>query len=159
MAGPDAPLRAEDNYHVGIVVDDPAATMKQLSSLFGYEWCDELGGAVDVTLGGRDTTVDLRAWYSKTSPRLEIVQSIPGTVWTPAQGSGIHHLGYWVDDVAAASAELERHGYQTEALGKRGVGAPYWAYLRQPTGLRVELVSRALHPTMHAYFETGTVSA
>jgi hypothetical protein len=45
---------------------------------------------------------------------------------------------------------VERHGYETEALGNRDGGAPYWAYLRQPAGVRVELVSRALLPILQA---------
>jgi hypothetical protein len=156
-AEPDAGMTAADQFHIGIVVDDPASAMSDLTALFGYEWCDQLGGPVAVSLPSGDTTIQLQAWYSKSEPRLEIVQSIPGTVWTPAAGSGVHHLGYWVDDVAAGSAELERRGYAVEAVGRRPDGVPYWAYHRSPAGPRVELVSRKLRPTLESYFATGSV--
>jgi len=37
-------VRAEDQFHVGIVADDFEAALADLSSMFGYEWSDELGG-------------------------------------------------------------------------------------------------------------------
>ena len=126
-----SPLNVADQYHVGIVADDPAATMAQLSQLLGYEWCDEIGGTITVGLTGGDATVEMRTWYSKTTPRLEVVQSHPGTVWTPSD-SGLHHFGYWVDDVAVTIIALEAKGYLFEAAGKLPDGTPYWAYLSAP---------------------------
>lgn len=152
-------LRGGDLFHVGVVVDDPVARMAELTDLFGYEWCEAIGGPVAVSLDGVDTTVELMAWYSKTTPRLEIVHSIADTVWTPAVGSGVHHLGYWVDDVAGASDALQLRGYGVEAVGRRAGGEAYWSYHRSPVGPRVEIVSRQLQPTMDAYFATGRVSA
>jgi hypothetical protein len=63
-------------------------------------------------------------------------------------GSGIHHLGYWSDDVAADSAALEEAGYAHEGSGVGLDGSPAWSYHRSPTGPRIELVSRALEPFM-----------
>ena len=84
-----------------------------------------------------------------SSPRLEIIQAVPGTLWEPAAGSGIHHLGYWSDDVAADSAALEERGYALEAAGQ------VWAYHRNPAGPRIELVNRVVQPGMEAYWATG----
>jgi hypothetical protein len=36
--------------------------------------------------------------HSGSDPRLELLQTVPNTVWTPAD-SGVHHIGYWSDDV------------------------------------------------------------
>lgn len=74
----------------------------------------------------------------------------PGTLWEPTPGSGIHHLGYWSDDVAADTAELERHGYEVEATRRGLDGAPFFAFLRggEVTGFRVELVSSAARPAL-----------
>jgi len=157
-------LNAEDQYHVGIVSDDPAATMARLTESLGYQCADLIGGPVSVSLpgkdggyGDKDTTVEIRAWYSVTTPRLEVVQSIPGTVWSRAD-SGLHHLGYWVDDLGATIDALEAEGYAREAVGKLPNGQPYWAYLSGPTGPRLEVVSRQLQPIMEHYFTTGSVA-
>ena len=148
-------MKAEDQFHLGIVVDDFEGTLRSLSELFGYEWCSEIAITMPVTLPSGDIVVDNRFTYSVTAPRLEIIQSIPGTLWVPA--GGVHHIGYWSDDVAADSAELERRGFATEAAGRRPDGAPHWAYHRDGTGLRIEIVSRSAQPGMEQYWASGRI--
>jgi hypothetical protein len=152
-------LRALDQFHVGIVAEDFEATLAELSSSFGYQWLGEIGGPTPVRLSAGDAVLSLRCVYSRTSPRVEIVRRIPGTLWEPAVGSGIHHIGYWSDDVAADSAELERHGYVAEAV-RNGPddGAPF-AFYRSARGFRVELVSRNAQPGLDRYWAAGGASA
>jgi hypothetical protein len=145
-------VRAADQFHVGIVAEDFDATLAELAHLFGYQWCEEVGGTIPVGLPTGVADIELRCVYSKSTPRLEVVRPVPGTVWIPAAGSGIHHVGYWSDDVAVDSAELERRGYAAEAVGVGPEGAPLWAYHRSPTGPRIELVARALQPGLESYW-------
>jgi glyoxalase/bleomycin resistance protein/dioxygenase superfamily protein len=149
-------VRAEDQFHVGVVVDDLESTVEVLSELFGYEWCDEMGGPIPVTLPTGDAMVDLRFVYSRTAPRLEIIRTVAGTLWEPA-GSGIHHVGYWSDDVAGDAAALVRRGFATEATGSRPDGLPYWSFHRSPTSPRIELVSRSVQPALEQYWKTGRI--
>jgi hypothetical protein len=141
-------LRPADQFHIGIVAEDFEATKKQLSELFGIEWSEDMGAPIEVRLADGDRVIDFRCVYSRSSGtgiRLEIVRKVPGTVWEPTRGSGIHHIGYWSDDVAADVDALERHGYVTEASSNGPDGAMHFAYLRSAgeTGFRVELVNRA----------------
>jgi Glyoxalase/Bleomycin resistance protein/Dioxygenase superfamily len=145
-------MKAEDQFHVGIVVDDLEATLDQLADLFGYEWCDEIAVQTPVMLPTGETVLDQRFRYSRNEPRLEVIQSIPGTLWVPAAGSGVHHLGYWSDDVVRDSAELERHGIAREAAGILPDGSPHWAYHRAPDGPRIELVSTDLQGPLGQYW-------
>jgi hypothetical protein len=144
-------MRPADLFHTGVVVEDLEAALAELTALFGYEWCDEIRVEQPVWLPTGDTTVEFHFRYSRSTPRLEVIQQQPGTLWMPAggpTGSGIHHLGYWSDDVAADGAALERAGYEHEASGEDPDRRPVWAYYRSPTGPRIELVSRALEPLM-----------
>ncbi|MFD8001899.1 VOC family protein [Streptomyces mirabilis] len=141
-------LRPEDQFHVGIVAEDFEATLRQVSSLFGFEWSEAMGGSVEVELPTGATVIDFSCVYSQSSPRLEIVRRVPGTFWEPTPGSGIHHFGYWSDDVAADTAELESHGYVIEAIRKGPDGTPFFAFLRSTTGFRVELVTRSAQPSL-----------
>jgi hypothetical protein len=141
-------VRAADQYHVGIVVDDLDASVAELADLFGYEWGQEFSGPAHVSLPSGDTVVDLRFVYSASTPRLEMIQCIPGTLWMPAAGSGVHHIGYWSDDVPADSAALESRGYTTEAVGTRPDGTAYWAYHRKAGAPRIEVVSREIEPSL-----------
>ena len=71
--------------------------------------------------------------YSGAEPRLELLQTVPGTVWTPAD-SGVHHLGYWSDDVESDLATLESNGMTLEvkSYNPDGSGTLLWAYAKGP---------------------------
>jgi hypothetical protein len=148
-------MKAEDQFHVGIVVDDLEGTLAQLSDLFGYQWCEQIAAPTPVALPAGDTVVDFRFAYSMNAPRLEIIQSIPGTLWTPVAGSGLHHVGYWSDDVAGDAAALEARGIPREAAGTRPDGTVSWAYHRAESGPRIELVTSDLRPLLEQYWATG----
>lgn len=145
-------MRGSDHFHTGITTDRYEATLAELSSRFGYEWCSEIAMPTTVWLPDGDTQLPLCFRYSRTTPRLEIIRSLPGTPWDLVPGSGIHHLGYWSDDVTGDCAELQRDGYALEATGRNEDGEPQWAYLHQPGAPRVELVSRALQAGMEQYW-------
>jgi len=151
-------MRAEDQFHIGIVVEDFGAALSELTELLGYEWCDEMCNPTNVVYAdGSKGVVNSSFAYSMSTPRLEIIRTIPDSLWVPAPGSGVHHMGYWSDDIAADSDALIRHGFLSEVVGTRPDGEPFWAYHRQGSGPRIELVTRALQPTLEQYFSTGRV--
>jgi catechol 2,3-dioxygenase-like lactoylglutathione lyase family enzyme len=141
-------VRAEDQFHVGIVVDDLEASLEEYAALFGYEWCDEVHVEQNVLLDEGEETIDFQFRYSRSAPRIEVIQGQPGTLWTPAPGSGIHHLGYWSDDVSSDGRSLEQAGWMMEAAGTDERGLRSWAYHRSVHGPRIELVSLALRPLL-----------
>jgi hypothetical protein len=73
----------------------------------------------------------------------------------PAPASGIHHLGYWSDDVTADAAHLTARGYAAEATGVRPDGTAVWAYHRNASGPRIELVSRAIAAGLEQYWASS----
>ena len=149
-------MKATDQFHVGIVVDDLDAALAELTELFGYQWCPQMAVRTPVLLATGETELDLRFTYSATTPRVEVIQSRPGTLWVPVSGSYIHHLGYWSDDVAADAVQLAERGHVAEATGVRPDGTPVWAYHKSPSGPRIELVSRQIQPGLEQYWAAGT---
>ena len=145
-------MRAEDQFHLGLVVEDFEGTLAEFSAAFGYEWCAEIGGAVPLTLPTGNAVLDISCAYSRTVPRLEIVRRIPGTLWEPVPGGGVHHVGYWSDDVAGDTAKLEDHGYVIEATRQGADGGLFFAFLRSTKGPRVELVTRGVQPHLEQYW-------
>ena len=141
-------MKAEDLFHVGIVTHDLEATQTQLPSLARVRVGAGDRCSIEVTLPSGLVTVEVRCAFSITTPRLEVVRSVPGTFWEPAEGSGIHHAGYWSDDVDADAAELASQGYVTEATRSGPDGSLFFAFLRSDTGYRMELVTRAAEPHM-----------
>src|SRR5207245_7035939 len=87
-------MKPRDLYHTGIVVDDVDATMQWLTEVAGYQWCDRFIGEHVVETPNGERTIPLHFVYSMSEPRLELLESVPGTVWEPP-ASGVHHLGYW----------------------------------------------------------------
>jgi hypothetical protein len=144
-----------DQFHIGIVVDDLDAGLDELGDLFGYEWCPVFAIETPVVLPEGETMVDLRFAYSKTEPRVELIRAVPSTPWVPAADSGIHHAGYWSEDMTVDGRRLDAGGYAEEARGVRPDGTPIWAYYRNPQGLRIELVSRQLQSGLEQYWASG----
>ena len=147
-------MRPEDLYHVGIVVDDLLATLRWFTKVAGYEWCEEYAGDQVVETPEGEVTIPLRFAYSMNEPRLEVLQAVPGTLWTPSD-SGIHHLGYWSDDVNRDVEALVATGLDVEAKAPLPDGSALWAYCKAVAGPRVEVVSSLIKPIMTQWFETG----
>lgn len=150
-------MRPEDQYHVGIAVNDFDSTLEWLSKAFGYRWCTEYN--VDNLLVTPDgpITVPLRFTYSMDEPHIEVVQCIPGTLFV-ASGTTPHHLGYWSDDIDADTAALAAAGAEIEGKGYWAEGeAALWAFARPPAGSRIELVSRLVKPSMEQWWATGEI--
>jgi len=133
-------------YHAGVVVADLDAAREQLTAAGGYAWTAPVESDVLVQFPDGERLVTLRVCFSTTSPHIELIQAVPGTVWEPPS-SGVHHLGYWSDDVAADCVDLAVKGYTVEAWSDIG-GLRMFAYCHAPLGPRIELVHRSFAPVL-----------
>lgn len=147
-------MKPEDLYHTGIVVADFDATLQWFTDVAGYRWCDEYAGEQTVKAADGEKTIPLRFAYSINEPRLEILQAIPGTLWAPTS-SGVHHLGYWSDDVDRDIDALVATGFKIEVRAPLPDGTSLWAYCKGETGPRIELVSRLIEPAIREWLATG----
>src|SRR4051794_9348790 len=134
------------------------AALAQLTDVAGYQWGAMFEGAVRVTLPAGDRDLQFRFVYSRNAPHLEVIQAIPDTLWVPVDGSGIHHLGYWSDDLIADTATLQGRGYVTEAVGNLD-SKPRFSFHRAATGPRIELVDRELQPGLEQLWATTLSSS
>jgi hypothetical protein len=152
-------MKAENLYHTGVVVDDLDGTMAWLTSVAGYTWTDVVEVDQVAQTPSGEVTIPMRMVYSGASPRLELLQTVPGTVWTPAD-SGVHHIGYWSDDVEADLATLEESGMNCEvkSFNPDGSGTLLWAYAKGAVGPRIELVSRAMEPFINYWWASASPS-
>src|ERR1700678_4198279 len=138
-------LQPTDLYHVGLIVDDIDAAAKRLTAVNRYEWTKPVEAVLAITTAERDYEVPFKFIYSLQAPHLELVQQIPGTIWSTTPDTAAHHLGYWVDDLATAAAGLEQAGYRQEAR-PAGDELAMFAYYLDSAGVRIEIVDRALFP-------------
>lgn len=146
-------LSPADCYHTGIVVADMAAAARRLTAAAGYTWTKPVEAAMPITTDDGDHEVPFAFVYSIEAPHLEVVQEVPGTIWTAGPTGAAHHLGYWVDDVAAAAEDLMAAGYRLEARPS-GDELHTFAYLLDPLGVRIEIVDRATFPDWPGFLHT-----
>jgi catechol 2,3-dioxygenase-like lactoylglutathione lyase family enzyme len=146
-------VKPGDCYHVGLVVDDIATAAARLTATAGYRWTKPVESTLRVTTADGDTEVPFRFVYSVQAPHLELIQEVPGTIWTTPPGGAAHHVGYWVDDIAAAAAQLERAGYRLEARPSGDTLATF-AYYTDSSGVRIEIVDRALFPDWPGFLKS-----
>lgn len=153
-------------YHTGFVVEDIAAAQTDLTAVFGVTWTAVEDREMPVVTPDGARTVRLRFSYSQGgTPRLELLEPVPGTVWeqpsTPSVGLGAaHHVGVWADDLAATSNSLVAAGFPRVLTFDDGSGrAVRFAYHRLPTGVLVELVDAARRPELEAWFEGAAYPA
>ncbi|MCV7411030.1 glyoxalase [Mycobacterium florentinum] len=149
-------MKPENLYHTGIVVDDLDATLDWLTKIAGYRWTDVVEVDQVAQTPDGEITIAMRMVYSGNTPRLEILQAVAGTVWVPAE-SGVHHVGYWSDDVEADLAALEANGasFEVKSYNPDGSGTLLWAYCKAATGPRIELVGRAMEPFIEYWWNTA----
>ncbi|KAB1645107.1 VOC family protein [Gulosibacter chungangensis] len=140
-------LTPENLYHTGFVVQDLDEAARTMSKALGYRWTKPATGNERpvVYADGTRTTVRLNYCYSIDSPHLELIEAVPGTPWA-LKGGSIHHLGYWVDDLVAASAELALAGFPLVvcAADDEGNYPARFAHHEGPDGAYIELVERSV---------------
>ena len=133
-------------FHVGMVVPRLEPALEELGELLGLEWRPIIDSAVPVhEPGGRaDRTLRLRFAYSVAAPYLEVIEAVPDSVWALSEGSNLHHLGFWSDDVASDTDRLEQARCPLEVCmtGPDGQWPVAFSYHRTH-GVRLEAVDRA----------------
>lgn len=126
-------------YHVGIVVADLDRSMAEFTETFGVEWHRPFQAPTEIRIDGQPTkSVAPRLTYSKQGPvYLELLEQVPDTIWSEP---GLHHLGFWADNVPDESKRLAESGIpllQTDLDVATGATICYHS---TGDGLRLELV-------------------
>ena len=105
MASQKAKLK--EMNHIGIVVKDCDKVIESWSSLF------DIGPWTFREMGGG--SVKLRVGVVHIGQiRIELIQTVEGKIlhadYLEEHGEGLHHLGFYVDDVDTAAASLVEQG-------------------------------------------------
>ncbi len=150
-----------DVFHVGIRVPDIDAAMAELSDGLGLTWAKKMDREQHLwTPEGGAVTTRLLFTYSCEGPQhLELLQGEPGSIWDGDDRTGAHHVGVWVDDVAAETERLVGLGWTLEAAGKPpedGYGS--MTYVRSPQGLLVEPVTSRAKGRFDVWFAGGDLA-
>ena len=102
----------ESIWHIGIAVPDLDQGKKELGEVFGLRWRPARVRRLTLTdAAGQTYEVECHVVFSLGGPfAVEVWQAIPGTPLDVPEGGGVHHIGYWVDDLAAEAKQLDTPG-------------------------------------------------
>lgn len=146
-------VRVGDLFEVGLVVADLEAAIQLYHLAFGYTFSCILEGVLPTRDPNGDSQPSLRLAVSRERDplQLEFIEAQQGTHLVPPTGTGLHHLGYYVDDLEESSKHLEAVGIPFVRGGYSDVGAPdNWVYHEFDDGTLIELVDRASAPLRDA---------
>jgi hypothetical protein len=150
-----------DLFHTGIIVDDLHEAMKLLTRLAGLSWStpQTIGGFVHTPQGAlwRESYVT----YSVEGPhRVELIQHLDSTAWRAVPGGRrVHHLGFWVDDLAEGIAAMKDLGMDAGVYGLTEAGEPTSPsfHRHEPSGLWFELIEASHRPAMETWWRGGAL--
>ena len=132
-------IKVGDICQVGVAVRDADPLVELLTSTFGFgNWRVEDRGGVDAK--GRSWQTKLT--HSQFGPMdVELIQPVEGRIdqssWLEKHGDGIHHIAFPVEDVAAATAQIEgRPGFRILFKG------PTFTYIEVLGGMIIEFVPK-----------------
>jgi catechol 2,3-dioxygenase-like lactoylglutathione lyase family enzyme len=134
-----------EQSHVGIVCEDIERTIAEYQKL-GYTFVLRSGETV-LRRPGLDPQGPFTvrsAWSLQGPPHIElgeVANAGPQPHLWPSRGHDhVDHVGYWVEDLAAASASLQELGFPLEATPAGDDTRPLgFCYHRTPSGARIEL--------------------
>jgi catechol 2,3-dioxygenase-like lactoylglutathione lyase family enzyme len=145
-------------FHVCLVTADLGGTMEALTRTTGTAWTSPVTSEMPVRLAeGADVVLTPTVVYSTTFPYVELHEARPGTALAMPPEGGVHHVGYWVEDLPGRLAALAARGFRQEVVGRAADGGPsVFAYLLAPAGHRVELVDSVVRARIETWIAGGS---
>jgi hypothetical protein len=117
--------------------------MNEFRRVMGATFSPIVEGVLPLRDENGDSQPAMRLTVSREFPNIELFEAQPGTALMPPAGTGLHHIGVYVDDLDAESARLEREGLPLLAAGVADGKSPVrWAYHRMADGTILELADR-----------------
>jgi Glyoxalase/Bleomycin resistance protein/Dioxygenase superfamily len=130
-----------DYFHFGIIVDRLDVSMEDLSRRFCLEW--RTVAEIRRTMyfdQCRESYVELSSVYTVQGPPfIELIQEVPGSLWTKATEGLVHHLGFSSSCLPEVCREFEESGLRR--VVSDGLEAEAFAYYSIPYGPYIEIMT------------------
>ncbi len=147
-------------FHTGVVVADVERAIDDLSRALGLQFTEVQEHPMRQWRPSGEQRLVLRYAYSLAPyPLVELIEAQPGTFYEPVPGARtqLHHVGMWVDDLAAAAEQLARDGFELAAAGVDDDGnrPARVTFHESAHGVRVELCDVAMRAGFDAWVTSG----
>lgn len=112
---------------LGVVVNDLEGTIASHAALGPWMlYTYDVSRVRHMHIGGKPADFSFRLALNPHTPQLEIIAPLddqnPYAAWLGEYGPGLHHLGFYVDDLPTAEAAMEGEGF-APIMGGAGMGA------------------------------------
>jgi hypothetical protein len=148
--------------HTGVVVDDLDQAMARYGRTLGYTWATPVEHRATFRTQSGDRPVVLRVSYSGGSGHhLELIEQQVGTLFDPGDAARAHHVGYWVEDLAATTSAMVADGHRLVFHGIDEKGAMHGYSFVEPLdgGLLIELLDARRRADVEAWCMGGGLEA
>ncbi len=137
-------------YHTGYLVEDVDEAVERLGRIGITRWTPPKPHQLPIMVGDERQTARFRYSYSADGPHhIELIQPVGSTDYLVATGPmTFHHLGFWVDDLAAAVRESPDWGLSLECRYLNEDDSLKVTYHVDEAGLRYEMVPMSHKPVM-----------
>jgi Glyoxalase/Bleomycin resistance protein/Dioxygenase superfamily len=140
-------ISPHDLFEIALVVPNLEEAIEHFHHAFGYTFSPIVEGVLPTRDQVTETIPPLRMAVSREAPQLELMEAMPGTDIVPPAGTGLHHLGYYVDDLEGESDRLQAMGMPFLRGGFAADVFPAgWVYHAMADGTLIELVDRQTAP-------------
>jgi hypothetical protein len=145
-------------FHSALIVPELRSSLDLLGDAFGLGWSSikESETAVWTPEGRVDLT--FRGCFSHPGPtRIEIIESIPATLWSTGDDILLHHVSFWSSDLVKDAAALAEKGFPIMATswGDDGTTPTLFTYHRQAGGPYMELLDENERPHYEEWWNEG----
>jgi hypothetical protein len=96
--------------HLGQIVEDLDAAMGRYTDEFGVVWASTVSY-------GRGRHRSRFTCGRVAGVLIELIEEVPGSIWSSERGAPIHHIAYWTDNLVETQQELQNQGLTLEAAG------------------------------------------
>jgi catechol 2,3-dioxygenase-like lactoylglutathione lyase family enzyme len=136
-----------DLFEIALIVPNLEEAIERFHHAFGYTFSPIVEGVLPTRDDAGESLPPLRMAVSREFPNVELMETAPGTDIEPPAGTGLHHLGYYVDDLAGESERLQAMGMPLVRGGFVDDAFPVgWVYHVMADGTLIELVDRQSVP-------------
>ncbi len=150
-------------WHVGVLVADLDKAVAELGVSIGTTFTPPAVVRFEHVEDPDPRAVDIRVAFSRGAvPQLELIEGPPGEgIYSLATyGPGLHHLGYWEDDIDRRFPERVRAGSTCVAkvVGPDGGLVAWYGTTAASPGVLAEYIDAGARLAIEAFVATGDVS-
>jgi catechol 2,3-dioxygenase-like lactoylglutathione lyase family enzyme len=145
-------------FHVAILVKDIDAAIQDFSRSLGLTFHPPIRAEFSQLVDPEPHASFCRCTYSQDGPpHIELIEANGDGLFSLSQGEGVHHLGFWEDDMEGRCSMLAALAVN-EGARTVGVDGVTYSWFNRPEdchGVRLEYLNTAQREVAETWMKTG----